>query len=421
MIRNLVAAALILSSTGAAAQEVTVDQLVALALERSPALAAARSDIAVAEGERVQAALRPNPSVIGGNRRDVSGMDHEIEVGVEWPLDLFRRSSRIAVADQAITVASASIAERARMIAFAVREQAGRLLAARRTLAIRNEGVTAARRLRDLLEQRVTEGESPKLDANVAAVEALRAEAEAVSAAGDVEAEAIELKALVGLPPDAPLTLRGPLEALVRDGAAPSAQSNAAEVLARRTDIREAHARVSLAEARVGEARQSGRYDVMLSGGYGHMRFGFPQSGLDMAGRHVPIEDVFQTVTVGATVTWPFRNRNQGAVAAAEAAREGARATVTAREVRARAELDAAAVRDREARRAVELYASTIRELARQNVDAFLEAYDLGRYTLADVLGEQRRYLDVEGSYTAVLLRAYEARVDLMRARGESQ
>jgi cobalt-zinc-cadmium efflux system outer membrane protein len=142
---------------------------------------------------------------------------------------------------------------------------------------------------------------------------------------------------------------------------------------------------------------------------------------MDAAGRIVPIRDLFQSVTIGASVLLPFTNRNQGAVAAAEAEQAGAQAVLAARERRALAELEAAAVRDREARRAAELYAFSIRDLARQNVDAFLEAYDLGRYTLADVLAEQRRYLDVEASYTAVLLRAYEARVDLMRARGESQ
>ena len=42
--------------------------------------------------------------------------------------------------------------------------------------------------------------------------------------------------------------------------------------------------------------------------------------------------------------------------------------------------------RDREARRAVELYASTVRDLARQNVDVVLEAYDLGRFPLSDLL-----------------------------------
>ena len=51
----------------------------------------------------------------------------------------------------------------------------------------------------------------------------------------------------------------------------------------------------------------------------------------------------------------------------------------------------------------------------------FLESYDLGRATLADVLIEQRRYLDVETGYTALLARAYDATVALRLARGETR
>jgi cobalt-zinc-cadmium efflux system outer membrane protein len=125
-------------------------------------------------------------------------------------------------------------------------------------------------------------------------------------------------------------------------------------------------------------------------------------------------------VTVGARVTLPSRNRNQGTIAAAEAERTGAEALFAARQRAARAEIDAAVARERETRRAVELYATTIRSLARQNVDVMLEGYDLGRFPLSDVLAEQRRYLDVEAGYTAVLMRAYEARAAVARAFGET-
>jgi outer membrane protein TolC len=65
------------------------------------------------------------------------------------------------------------------------------------------------------------------------------------------------------------------------------------------------------------------------------------------------------------------------------------------------------------------LYATSLRDLARQNVDVQLEAYDLGRTPLTDLLAEQRRYLDVEAAYTNTLERAYQAHVALRRARGD--
>ena len=158
---------------------------------------------------------------------------------------------------------------------------------------------------------------------------------------------------------------------------------------------------------------------MTLSGSYGRERFGFDQRGFDDAGRQVPVGGSFHSVTVGATLTLPFRNHNQGAIAAAEADRSGEQEMLAARQLTARAELDAAVLRDREARRAVEMYATTVRQLARQNVDVELEAYDLGRTPLSDLLSEQRRYLDVETAYTAALSRAFQAQVALRRARGE--
>lgn len=417
IIIGLFAGALALPSS-AGAQDGTIEQLVATALERSPELRAARTAVAAAGGQLTQAGLRPNPALTG-SQMQMTGAQYQTVLGIEWPLDLFRRSARVAVATQAVEATSLSIQDRERTLAAMVRDQAGRLLAARRTVEIMNESLTAARRMRELLDQRVTEGETPKLDANIASVEVGRLEADLVLAAADADGVAIELTALVGLPPDVPLVLRDTLEALVLAPPASGTSQTAEIAPAIRPDVREATARVALADARVEEARRAGRLDMTLSGSYGRERFGFAQRGFDEAGRQVPVGGDFHSVTVGATVTLPFRNRNQGAVAAAEADRAGEQEMLTARQLTARAELDAALLRDREARRAVEMYSTTVRQLARQNVEVELEAYDLGRTPLSDLLTEQRRYLDVEAAYTAALSRAYQAQVAVRRARGE--
>jgi cobalt-zinc-cadmium efflux system outer membrane protein len=404
---------------GVMAQDGTIEQLVATALERSPDIRAARTAVAVAGGQLTQAGLRPNP-MLTGSQLQMTGTQHQTLVGIEWPLDLFRRSSRVALATQAVEATSLSVRDRERTLAAMVREQAGRLLAARRTVEIMNESLIAARRMRELLDQRVTEGETPKLDANIAAVEVGRMEADLVLAQAEADGEAIELKALVGLPPGAPMVLRDTLESLVRvppEPATPALPMEAA--LAARPDVREATARVALAGARVEAARREGRVDMTLSGAYGHEFSGFAQRGFNDGGALVPIQGSFDSVVIGARLTLPIRNKNQGGVAAALAERTGEEEVLAARQLTARAELDAAVLRDREARRAVEMYATTVRQLARQNVDVELEAYDLGRTPLSDLLAEQRRYLDVEAAYTATLSRAFQAQVALRRARGE--
>jgi len=398
------------------AQDVTVEQIVTIALERAPDLRAARADIAVAAGQVTQAGLRLNPTAVTSQEQGSGGTMNTI-VGVEWPLDLFRRSARTDAAQRERDVISLSVRERERQLAAEVREQAGRLLVARRILEVTNEALTEARRTRDLVERQVTEGRAPKLDSNLAALEALQVEAAAALAMGEAEAAIIELKALAGLPPDAPLVVRDSLESLVLSGSIPRLTPAAA--MEARPDIREALARMTLADAQAEEARRAGGFDMTLVAGYTRMRAGFAQQGFDARGVRVPIEGIFHTVTLGARVALPLFHRNQGALASAQAERGRAEAVFDARQRAARAQIDAASARDRETRRAAELYASTVRDVARENIDVVIEAYDLGRFRLSDLLAQQRRYLEVEAAYTEVLARAYQARAAVRRALGE--
>jgi cobalt-zinc-cadmium efflux system outer membrane protein len=186
-----------------------------------------------------------------------------------------------------------------------------------------------------------------------------------------------------------------------------------------RPDVLEAEARLRVAEAQLDRAQREGRADVSLFGMYMRMDAGFPQQGFSSAGVLEPIRSVFHYVSVGAMVTLPVLNRNQGAVAAAEAERTGAGARVEAARVAAESDIAAAKLRDQHARGALDAYSADAIGLARQNLDVVRQTYELGRGTLLDVLNEQRRYLDVERAYTDVLREAYDARQSLKTALGE--
>lgn len=321
---------------------------------------------------------------------------------------------------------SLAVQDHERLRAGEIRSQAGRVLAAARTLSITEELLTLNRGSRDLLQARVRESASPQLELNQVDVEVRRLEAQRAIQAGEAEAALVELKGLVGLAPDAELWLKNDLEQAVRAQApgetlGPGTSEGLLEAVAGRADVREAAARVELAEARIDQTRRESRYEASAFGSYSRMTFGFPLRGLTLDGRTAPIQDVFHYVVLGVTVTPPVRNKNRGAIAAAEADRRGAEQEAKARELSARAELAAAQTRDREARRAVELYRSGARDLARRNLDVLREAYELGRNPLFDVFAEQRRYLEVETAYTDALTQAYHARTMLLRALGEGQ
>ena len=396
----------------------SLEQAVARALEQEPSLRAARSEIDVARGMRLQASLRPNPTVSLERREEPAGTDNQTMVAVEWPLDLFRRSRRVAVAEREVAATELAVADRERLLAAEVRTRYGEAIAALRDVAILDELVRATRWQYELLRSRVEEGATPPLERDLLDVELRRLESDRSLQAGRTEAALFELKQVLGMRADASLTVRDGLEDVVRRESSVAAQpAGTSAVLDQRADVREAAARVSVADAKIERAQAEGRFDVSLFANYMRMDAGFPQRGFTPDGALERIRGVFHYVSAGAMLTVPVLNRNQGEVAAARAEHAGAESAYEAARLAADAELAAARARDARARQAVSAYAGA-QTLARQNLTVVGQSYELGRVTVFDVLAEQRRYLDVERAYTDALRAAYEARTALNRALG---
>jgi cobalt-zinc-cadmium efflux system outer membrane protein len=398
----------------------SLEQAIARAMEQEPSLRAARTGIDVAQGMRLQTSLRPNPTVSFERRDEPAGTDHQTAVAIEWPLDLFRRSRRVAVADRELAAVRLAVADRERLLASDVRMRYGEVLAAVRALGIFDELVAATRRQHELLQSRVETGAAPPLERDLLDVELRRLESDRLLQAGRTEAALIALKRALGMGADAALTVRDTLEDLVRRESPATAQiPPASTVIDQRADVREASARIDAAEARIEHVRAEGRVDASLFANYMRMDAGFPQQGFTADGLE-RVRGLFHYLSAGATVTLPVLNRNQGASAAARAERAGAAAAYEAARLTAEAELATARTTDDSARRALSAYNDGVRALARQNLTVVSQSYDLGRVTVFDVLAEQRRYLDVERAYTEALRTAYEARTALKRALGES-
>jgi cobalt-zinc-cadmium efflux system outer membrane protein len=397
----------------------TLQDAVGRALEHEPSIRAARAETDVARGVRVQAALRPNPTVSFMQQQELAGTDSQSRVEVQWPLDLFRRPGRVGVAEREVEATEHAVANRERLLAADVRMKYGEIVGMLRELAIGDDLVAAMARQRALVRARVEQGSTPPLERNMLDVEGRRLEAERLLQAGKVEAALMELKRLLGASPDERLQVRDTLESIVQTDATIPLPSVAAPAVGTRPDVQEAEARLRAAGARIDRARLEGRPDVSLFGMYMRMDAGFPQQGINDKGDLERVRGLFHYVSGGAMVTMPLRNRNQGAIASAQAARGGAAAALAALQLAAQAEIAAARARDDYARRAIAVYAEGARSLARQNLEVLTQTYELGRATVFDVLNEQRRYLDLERAYTAALQEAYDARTALRRALGD--
>jgi cobalt-zinc-cadmium efflux system outer membrane protein len=399
---------------------ISLEAAIARALDREPSLRAVRADVAVARGLRQQAALRPNPTLSFERREEPAGTDNQSTVSVQWPLDLFRRRGRVLTADRELEATQFAATDRERVLAAEVRIQYGATVAAVRDLTVAADLADAVRRQLELLRARVQEGATRPLERDLLDVELRRLETGRLLAGGRADATLVELKRLLGISPEEPLPLRDSLESLVVLPQLPVASPGTVPTArAQRADLREAETRVKLAEARVEQARDDGRFDVSLFGAYMRTDAGFPQQGFGAGAQLQRVRGVFSYVSGGAMVMVPLLNRNQGQVAAAQAERSGAEARREALALAARAEVAAAEARDVQAQRAVALYAGSARGLARQNLDVVAKTFELGGATVFDMLAEQRRYLEVEQAYTNALREAWEARAALQRARGD--
>jgi cobalt-zinc-cadmium efflux system outer membrane protein len=394
-----------------------LDMAIARALEREPLLRAARSDIEAARGLQQQAGLFPNPTLTFERRDEPSGTDSLTSIGIQWPLDLFRRAGRVQTAEHSLQATQLAVADRERLLVAEVRMQYGVAAAAVRDVSVADELVAAAQQQWDVVRARVDAGGTPPLERDLLEVELRRFEAGRLLAAGRADVAVVQLKQLLGMSPGEPLPLRETLESLVA-GSAPEVPSAAPVSAAARPDVREAEVRVTLADARVDQARREGRIDISLFGTYMRMDAGFPQQGFGAQGALERVRGQFNYVAGGAMVMLPLLNRNQGQVAAAQAERSGAEARREGAELAARAEIAAAGARDAQAQRAVNLYAGGIRTLARRNLNVVRQTFELGRATVFEVLTEQRRYLEIEQDFTSTLREAWEARAALKRALG---
>ena len=244
--------------------------------------------------------------------------DSNVSVGLTVPLDLNGRvDGRVGVATREVEMKRALVAERERRLTSDVRLKAGELLAARRNVEVTDGLLLINREALRLVGDRVREGAAPALDENLVLVEVNRLEASRQMLESRATVLTLPLKALAGMEPDTPLTLRGELA-----GAAPPVTRAEAvtQALAGRPDLEVARADSAMARARIRKEEAEGRWDASVSVGYQRQEFGFSGlRGVTSNGTLQQIQDVFHYFGAGVTITLPLRNRNQGNVAAAVA------------------------------------------------------------------------------------------------------
>ena len=393
----------------------TADELVAYALANNPELEAVRREAEAAEALVKQADLRANPMLEVGASKNPATPAKGVMVRGSLPLELFgRRRARVRVAERELEIRRLALADRERLLAAEVRSKFGMTLALALKLLFIEETLDVTTQNYRLVSARVDEGRTAPLEQNMELVELNRIRAMRETSEGQTEISLLELKNLIGMPPEASLRLRGNFDDLLNP---PPPQAIATEqALINRPDLQMARAFVDLAEARIEQARAEGRLDASVSAGYERSRQGFPQKGFDESGQLTPITELMNVFSVGVTLQIPVFNKNQGLIEAALQEKAAAQKRLEFGELTVRREVASAYTRYARAARAMEIYRVGVERQAETNLGVVRQTYELGSKDLLDYIAEQRRYIEIKNDFIDSQFETYLARVEILKA-----
>jgi cobalt-zinc-cadmium efflux system outer membrane protein len=391
------------SAAALATNAVTLDALVAEALERNPELKFYEAEIAAAKAGRKTAGLLVNPELSGGvGQKRVTGGGLSAE-GVAWSVSVVqpfewpgRIGLRKAIANHDIELAHLGY-ERFRIaLAGRVRTLAYGLFAAQEKYAAATEVAERFKALREVLVQRDPAGLTPLLETRVIEATELNAQRKASETLLAAQAALLELNQLRGGTPDTRLTVNQANIAF----RPPSPDRSALLDLARTNNFELRLRAVELAQ-------QGFRVDLAKNERFPSISVG-PTYSEENAGN-----DRERIIGVGVSLPLPLWDRNKGNVAAAAARQMQAEVSlnVTEREIQ-RKVLEAALT-----------YETKLREMAKWRPDSvqhFKEAaeladrhYRLGAVPISTYVELQQQYLEAVESLLDTKKEALEAAQNL--------
>ncbi|WP_455371098.1 TolC family protein, partial [Petrachloros mirabilis] len=171
----------------------SLDDIVALAMEHSPALASAEGLVKQSHGRQIAAEAYPNPSVAGtlgrGAIRDpsngirVTERTFTVEQPIEWG---GKRQARREVADAGFAEASATLEVAKLTVVADVKEAFYRLLFAQRDAELAIQNVATVEEVLRIVKTRVAAGEATSFDTLKAGVEVQKAQKEVARAQNEL-------------------------------------------------------------------------------------------------------------------------------------------------------------------------------------------------------------------------------------------
>lgn len=384
------------------ASTLALPQLLKLLENHNPGLAAASARRESAQGALDTAKAYPNPEVemLGGTSTGIgagalNGSNQEIFLS--QPLDLpFVREARRKVAEAGIDSAD----EANHAVWLAVRAQTRQafyeILRRQAELEIAQDNERLLQQIRDKIQLKVEVGEAPRYEEVKAQAEWLNAVKLRESARVRVEDAKSALHALFGAALAYPFEVEGELPQAAKE--LPAIETLRDEVLAYQPLLRQTHAEIDKARARLG-------YEQDLR---------YPQPTLKAGMQRDPGLEQWQ---VGVSIPLPIWNQRQGPIREAAAELAQAEALANQQELAVLRELESAWNRHRIADAQVKIFESGLLKQAESTLRVAESAYRLGERGILDFLDAQRSFRSVRLDYLNARFDRQAALIDLERLR----
>lgn len=382
----------------AAPTALTLADALEQAQRNNPELAAAGWALGIAEGERQQAALLPNPE-LSWEQEDTRSATRTTTVQITQPIELGgKRGARTTLAERGIDAAGLELERSRNALRAEVIQAFQGLLQAQVRVGLAEQSQALAGRGVVIAEGRVKAGKVSPIELTRAQVQRAEIALELRRALQEQARATTQLQRVLGADVAAPVALAGDAAAL--PGIPPGARLLGA--LAESAELRLAQMGIDQQDAAFELEKAQRIPDLSVS-----------------LGSQYSAEDRERVNVVGLSMPIPLFNRNQGNVLAAARRADQARDQRRAVEWRLRGEVREALEQWQAASAEVEAFSATILPAASSAVDSTSRGFEMGKLAFLDVLDAQRTLIQARSGYVQALASATEAWVRLERIYGD--
>jgi cobalt-zinc-cadmium efflux system outer membrane protein len=383
----------------AAANTVSLEDVLGLAAERNPLLRGARSEADASAGALMQAGVFPNPELSllqegfrGNERTSTALLNQKVELGN-------KRGARLDIAGYGRDVALASLDGRAAALRADVIAAFYGLLAAQWQLQTMHDSAAIAAKSADLAQRRARAGK-------VSPVEALKAKVAATS----VEIELATLQARIGTAHERLVAVSGS-PALLNRAAGGDLETLPAvpplpQLLQHLDDSpisRRARAEMFRSSAVVALENARRIPDITVTAGAKRIVTGGVNDNQAVIGISIPL---------------PLFDTNKGAILEAAHKADKASADLDSENAQLRLDLTQAYANYDSSTQEARRLKRDVLPAAREALDAMTRGVELGKFSVLDVLDTQRTLFQIRSQYLQALIRSYQAYADLGRLTG---